>query len=909
MFKFKPIFLCFLLGAVLSCGQEPLRNLPQEMRDGVLKTGLQHFSNFEDSLVEKLIKVDIVNKNDLIMDFYEGISQSYKIRFRLLNHFNSKYELSLEDNPFSALTDSQWSYDSKEQVGILQWKPSETFTRKKRYEKIALPLSIQVKKLGSPNKGSVFVVNRDFMAIVNKSYTPPKVYRIEMSHDSYVKLDDDSFYRDYKLSDLNLNYYDSLYVGEKKRTQVNDNFIFYTEEIYSAFNPFRGLDLKQKDEIGYGKKFDKFQLTDSFERSISIELASFLREPYYQAVERADTDKLCLAELDQSMCLTHLENLDSVDIFASLYVKHYKIPSHIQSRHLYYRVESPTLCGIYHRISFAFLIDKKSKWELEQDCYLSFDELNSKNIFDTLNLENIPITERTDIYLLKEDNSFEWVDKSEWPVNFYNLPEHVKWQLGGHRPISSNIPVSLIKPNQKFNQFSVSFYIEDQNYSQPPYFVPEEKKYEDVPWSVFVYWNLAGIKSIASTKWKISYYINTSDYINFIDSLKKDEEYTKFYSFPVSLKPISADRAGTAVDLTFYSLPSVKLNYMESFDPDTDLKVDTQIKQDRNLPEWVSSDLSIETQIKQEYVFSADFKKNLLKVLSVSASNQDSLMDILEVETSQPKSNYACQDTQFFKESSCECSEFLERSDDIKESDKKQNKEEPVYIESVCSYKTKLKLSAENIIKDNKFISAYWRYDYSVDTVISLKNILADGRVEKLSGRRLFVDRQYLSEQALANEQEKTFSLHIFFNLKPEINCFSESRSSNKKCQIRYYLDSAPDKTMLSKLNGDERFFSAQGLQAETACLDSSSLERTDCICGQPQFVIEKVNSGHSYSRWQNSFAKISESFLELECSMSKSQKGFIDLALKTNNPYIYFLDPEVEDDIKRTDLKRLNIE
>ena len=951
MFKIKRIFLCLLLGAVLSCEQNPSKGFPREMQEGVLKTGFQHFADFNDILVEKLIKIDVAGKNDLTMEFSEGASQSYNIKFRLLNHFNSKYELIIKDHPFAELKDSQWSYDSEKQIGVLKWKPSETFTEYQKYKKVSLPLSIQLKKLGAPNKGSVSTVNREFTAIVNKSYTPPKVSRIKMEHDSYINLSDGRFYRDYMLSSLDLNFYDILYVGNKKKLKVNDNFIFYTLEVYLALNSMSEYSdvewsLMSEDEladaewnaIGLGKDFDFVDLIDKFGESVPIELVPFIKEPYYQAVNKIEAGESCITEktgfLNRFLCLTPLTELDSVDLSAKLYVKHYNIPSHIQRNHLYYKIESQTLCGIYHKISSDFIIHHQKKWDLQKNCYLSLGKLNPKEVptLNRLNSKSIPITEKTDIYVLKEDNSFERVDKSEWELSFYKLPEHIKWQLGGRRPVSFStvFPINLIR-TESMN--FISFYLKDNNYSEElPYPIFEEKKNQILPQNIPVKWTLQNVEKSDEEEWKRLYSVKL------IDPLEK-EEYTKLYEFPFSLKPISADIAGTAVDLKFNVLPSVKMNHIESFNPDENFKISTQIRRSGDLQEWVSADVSIETQIKEEYIFAGNFKENILTAMP-GVNNQQSLMDFLDVRTHSPISKHACYTTAPFKESACECSEFfyyeqelsdtVEEFDTAEESDDKQQKNKTAYMESICSYKTKLELNDTQINEDNQIISAYWKYDYSVNTSVVLKSLSADG--EDYSGQVFSVNKEYLSAHPLANEQEQKFSLHIFFNLKPDINCFSELDSSDKTCQIRYRLDKTPAFVELPQFNEDKYFFSDQGLQADIACLTSDSTEASSaseetsdrledlfgkierssmqgCVCEGPEFVTEDKRVGKVAHKGGSSVIKDKVSFLEIKCSMSKNQKGFVDLALKTKSPYIYFLDAEVEDDIKSTVFKRLEIE
>ena len=929
MFKIKLIFLYLLLGAVWSCGQDPLKDFPEEIQEGVLKTGFEHFANFEDVLVEKLLKVDVIGKNDLTMDFYEGVEGSYNIRFRLLNNFESKYEFILDDNPFIDLKNSQWSYNAKKQTGTLIWMPGETFTWGQQYTKKFIPVSMKIKKRGPPNKGSVFTVNRDFSIFVNKSYTPPKVYRVKTKYDSYVNLSDGNWYRDYLLSGLNLNFYDILYLGERKlKKEVKDNFIFYAFDVYvSLSDPSKFTD-KQRDEMGFGKKFNHFSLTDKHGEKAPMELIPFIGEPYYHAVDKIKTGGACILEqpgfLNKSLCLAPFTELDFAGLSTELYVKHYSLPSSIQTDQIYYKIESKTLCGIYHKISADFIIHKQKKWNLQKNCYLSWDKLNAKEVpsLEHLKSKRFPIIESMKIYLLKNDNSFERANQSNWPAVFYKLPEHIKWQLGGHQPIQFSyffpvLPISLSRADQS-NSFELS--IRDINYSNDPYPIFEEKKDQILIQNIPISWSFQETVSEKGDIWKRMYNLNL-----LTDRLKKNR-YTHLYEFPFSLKPVSSDIEGESVKLKFSIIPSIKANYIEFFNPAEDFKISSHIKKTDGIQEWIGLDVSIKSQIKEEYIFQTGFKENILQAMPFT-DKQTNLEDIIIVKQHEPKSKYACKknESEPFFESECECSELVYYEKDIsnleEESDFNQDKSQPFYMESICSYKSELKLSAQLINEDNQIISAYWNYNYFVDSDLALKNVSAGGG--NFSSIPLSIDEEYLNEHSEADKLDTTFNLHVFFNLKPEINCFSDLDSSQKTCQIRYYLDKSPN--IIDRLNTDEFFFSKQGVQADISCLNSSSIEEglseeagasetQFCSCDSPKFITksEVIGRGMNDSpKEQDENYDITKEtvFLEIKCTMDKTKKGFIDLILKTSNPYIYFLDPVVNDDVKSTVFKRLNIE
>ena len=930
MFKLKPIFLYVFLGTLWSCGQDPLKDFPQEMKEGVLKTGFHHFANFEDALIEKLLKVDVVGRNDLTMDFSEGIEKSYTLKFRLLNDFSTKYEIVLSENPFSGLENSKWTYDFEKQIGVLKWKPSETFTLYQQYVQQSIPLSIKIKKRGYPKKDHVFTVNRNFSVYVNKRYTAPKIYRVKMPHDSYVNLTDGKWYRDYLLEDLNLNFFDELYLGEKIKTEFKDrdNFIFYMFDLYTYLGSVSDLTQEEKDKIGFFKTFDYFILKDKTGEEVSVELLPFINEPYYHVIDTTKTNSVCISEqpnfLKQALCLSHLKELDSVKLSEELYVKHYSKPDHIQKESLYYKVNSQKLCAIYYKISASYIVHNEKQPNLKETCYLSWDKLNAKNIpsFEFLSSKRMPITEKQEIYLLNSENDFELVNKSEWPFVFYKLPEHIIWQLGGQRPISlsSESPTLPVTLNRKKIAHSLEFYFKDKNISDSPYLVFEEKPgyllIQNIPFK----WTLKESPTNSNNIWRRYYFLNYTKALS-------ENKYNKLYDFLFNVRPISFGIKGQDVKLRINVLPAIKVEYIDSFIPEENFRVSTQIQKTEGIEEWIGSDISIENQIKTKYIFSAGFKENVLKAMPFipEAEKKKQLKDFIIVKDHKPQSNFACSKVYDapFLDSICECSDFIyyEKNLSAKENSASVNldrsQSNPLYMESICSYKSKLKLNPEDTTLDGELISAYWNYSYSVNSSLALKSFSLE---ERNTGISLSADRIFSRESLAPNEKDDRFRLHLFFNLEPKIKCISKYGSSHKICNVRYYFHNNIGSINIHNLNEDQLFFSEQGVQVNALCLDPNSREIKDCICGKPKFVTESKNiiskvtpKGSVYSVYGGEYDAYSNStytnrFLEIKCSMKKATKGFLSVGMKTNNPYIYFLDPEPNDDIKSTVLKKLSI-
>ena len=948
MFKMKMILLYFLAGAFISCQKNPLEDVPESLQKGSFKTGPDNFADFEDIIVDKFLKVDVLkNSGNFILTFQEGTFRSYKIKFRLLGDLKSKYEIIIKDNPFLKLKDSEWSYDSETQIGVLNWKPGNNFNFRSSFVHDSIPLYIQLKKLGEPNRGSASVVTRQLEVVVYKNYQAPEVDKIETKYANFIKLDDGKFYKDYSLSSLDLTYYDLVFLGYEKRIEVDDSFMFYTSYIQNQFNSISSYDDPSTERVGFKKDYDFFMMTDKRREQVPEDLLPFIGEPYYKVVTKDEGGDYCEktipADLEASLCLVPVTQRNAIPLETDLYVKQYDIPNDVQISDLYYRLESKALCEIYyHGLGADYLILKKT-WntyvkEAQSICYLSFEKLN-KN-------KPIPITERAEIYIVKKSGeglSAVSVDKSDWKERFYRLSRALKWQLAGLHPLDKDvIPINLSRLGK---ELSLSFYVQDNNHL-PIYFTPVKEFYKSPSWALPFAWKFKDKKRVENNLWKLTYSFKLND-----SEIKKESVGSKEENYYLILQPFSANVGGEAIKFKFSVLPFIPSHTIESFNPEKDFLISTEIKKTGDFQDWVETQLSIKTQIKHEYVFSDELKKTLLKILSKEKmESQMNLMDIFDIQPLNPKftvkneSHSICRDKSYFQNTSCKCTDFTlnERSAELNEKDSSQE-DKITYIESVCSYETTLTLQNTTFNKAKGISSAYWKYNYYISPEILLKNeFYGDGTNQ--TSIPLPIKRTYSNKYPLASDLNNPFDIHFFFNLKPKISCFLEEFDSlNQTCKVSYFLDISPEKSVLFNLNKDEYFFSDKGLQAEVSCLKSDQnkndistcLEETgmfeqclnsysknidtenieSCSCTKPQFVIREKKIGTDRYRTPGGAQTVditkSNVSLEVICSMDRGEKGFIETVLKTESHYIYFLNKQPQTSAvknKSTSVEKLEI-
>ena len=887
-------FVLFLsvMYSILSCGQNPLERISNQIQKGILKTGVHYLSFFDNSLKNKLVAVNIIGQNDLLMEWTEGITDSYRIRVRLLEPLDSEYNFQLKSEIFSHLKGSSWTFDTETNTGILKWTPNSTFTGTDSAKKFSLPLHLEFKEKGSSSEEPVFVIKRDLRIIVHKSLDKPEIYKITTKYIEYEKLDDGNFYTKYGAKSLNLGYYDRIFAdGNKIQTEIFNYPFLYSEDTY--------VNLKSQKKIGYS--FRKFIVKDQLDKEVPDHLLGFVKQPLYHLEKKRQTDEDCDLDravsvnelINKNWCLAKLEDKKSVNFDNSIYVKQYQVPSDIAVDDLFYKVEFLHLCEEYHRISSDYIIYKKTEWTDKALCYLQ-----------AVAVQGLPfkVEENTHLYLFKNDGEFELVDQSDWDSVFYQLPEHIKWQLGGYQPVDNDtIKVHLVRNrvNHVFDTNKIFIYVRDYNYFKPslvPDQNPKELLYWISPIDIDIEWISKPIEKEKEHHWKLGYDIKLLDH----PRDKSDRGTDDFRQFNIDLKPDSRSIYGSPVSFDFNILPVVTVNYFEQFNPDKDVTFSINTRYVNGLEEWLSSHLSISNKITLRYIFSSNFLTGIHNTIplknipfykdSHSGDREEKVSDYLNIAKPRPGSNYGCSDAEIMSpfEGFCECSEFSEYEAD-----------DQIYIESTCSYKVELELNSEDLKNsDGQMGSSYWHYDYSLnkeklslDSNILYKKSSITSNVPIELEHEPFVPRY----QPPSKVEDVYNGIHLFFNLQPHLQCINASNTSDKKCTIQYTLDKKPPWEILAKINKEEYFFSETGLQAHSSCTTKKTSPSGEdaCSCSEKPF-----------------FSAVG---IEIECLVPKNTKSSISVYLQTNNPYIYFLNTDIKhskqpEHYKKTPVKVLEI-
>ena len=533
------LFLSFLY-SIVSCEQNPLKGVPEELQEGVLETGEPYLDLFDHYLYPKMIQVNIKGgqsgrdcqtvqdgktiENCLRLEFYEGEENSYTIRIRPTNNVEKRYNLTLDTTAFSylerqGLTVTQKMDKNKKDINIT-WKPSKTFTNNQtaKIESLDLIVNGNDKLKTKPP----FKISRRIDIVVYKILDPPEIYKISTKYDNYEKLDDGQFYTKHRATTLNLDYYDRLFFGKKQDR---------TDESKKGKEIFSYLKFYSKFHNKYHTLIRSFDVHDQYDQSVPYKLLSYLKQNVYMEKDPGEGEDHCARLSSKNgKCIipVQTEDYSTIDFNSPIYVKRYQIPESIELKALFYKVEDSILCEAYKNIRSAKESNINNQ-AVEAPCYLPVSQVYSSN----------GLEEKEDVYLLKEDKSsgeknFELINKSHWSFYFYKIPESVKWLLGGALAVS--VPIHLLRGSEN----EIDFFVKGYNFDRPQ-LLPFQDDKESVFW-----WRDMKHKSTQpiegeKNRWKITY------------SLKMDEDSIShsFDQFSGNLKPYSSGKQGLKASFSF----------------------------------------------------------------------------------------------------------------------------------------------------------------------------------------------------------------------------------------------------------------------------------------------------------------------------------------------------------------------
>ena len=895
----------FFIFSLFSCHQDPLKDIPDNLKEGTLWTGSQHLPFFENALYEKLVKLNIKDQSENVITFQEEEKRSYTILIRPLYNLESRYEIYIQDNPFAFLEGAKWSFDRERRVGILEWAPGKTFTGRNVYESFSVTLPVKFEN--QKEEDSSFTVEKNIEIIVKKKLNKPEVYRVETMFQTYHKFEDGLFYTNYGAIYLNSQFYGRIFLDEEKRKELQkiENLKLYSHRVltenfpqenieYQVANLYRDRHIPRTTSQS-AKFFPVDDLYDEKSQLIPYHLLFFIKQPLYYPRHIKRSQEICeLGSVYQgkdSFCLSEINSETKVLFDSNIYIKLYSIPETLNLDNIFYKVEKKNMCGNYKNTISPPLEDEE---ETKTPCYFPISMISSvikaypqinREIYKYLSLKYFQENGNT-LYKKLKDGTFQSLDVSGWDFHFYKVPDFIKWQLSGYSSIEEENPPNIILTTSERRQNVFKVYVKDYNFFRtPPALVFHKKTGDSFLWP-FPYlkkWLVREATKLDPITWQLNYLldIDLSE-----EGIERDSfQYFQFHFLVDSKYGVSSE----PFTVKFSALPSLRVKYNEIFDSQKDVSLSGLTENKAGMKTWLSSKLSLKKKIKISILlppsFLGDLKKFIFpKTLSLSSyfHPDKKILDYIHILETLPKCEKEKQDLQDLYEGKycVDCSDFIEKT-----GERDGGGIEPSYIESVCSYKL-------NIYADQKTLKTsghYFHYDYEVP---SLANIRLDNtfyEANDTSDIPLGIQPEFFEPFYRRFTKKRVRNgnrIDVFFNLRPSVSPHSLSEET-KEYLISYSVQPAHYNFTFHEMIPKEQ--KGKILQVHVSCADKIAPDYNPlCSCENPTFQANNLN---------------------VVCSFPKNQKDF-SIYLYTEDPYIYFLNtvPAGIENHKRTSIEKFNI-
>jgi len=853
--------------------RNPFINLPIDLKEGVVGTGIEHYFKFNPLVVRNTLRVRVQNEEDLVLNFEEGDLKSYNIKFDLLNDFENTYEILFLDNPFKKLKDSEWKYNPKTKIAELTWRPSETFNKGSPYVINPVNMNITLKKIKAFDTDSDLTVVRHFQVFVHKKIKAPEIVRLGTEYKNFIKLEDGKFYNNTGFENLDFSYH-------------NEFVIMQT----SAYNWLRtqgmkfGTKVLARDVLHPKIPFFSVNKEDKNKGiSLPYNLMIYMQRPYYQ-LDTVSEDVNCIYfnEENKNLCWRSLQDIENVNFDRDVYVRNYVIPRDKEVANLYYKVESFELCkaynNIYDEIKVNFPVFKKSLEESKGEfCYISLVSVNR---------EMTVIPENKVIYELKGED-FILVSKSHWQNSFEKIKTYVKMQMSGYYPLNE-IDINIFQTRREFVP-NLFFEVEDKSYSSRNpqiYFenVLNHTVLSSLPFNI----KFRSVEKVSPFIFKLNF--------DFFPKVKGSYE-----SYEFQVVPFLNGIYGETVNFFTNIFPHL----IEETEYSFDIQKDNILANDL-IQENLQKRMFIKAQVKKTYIFPESFYSHL--DFYNSESKIDSLKKhlLLNKYRINPISEICLNEASFiFNKGTCFCSENIEFYMTTEEEDKN------IYAQMQCDYENLLGFLPSHLE------SGYFQFEYGINNLdINLK-VFDFKKSKQVNFFPLdFIKKEYLFQDSLedfdseenprteieddlfSEENPRTeieddlfsegnprteieddlFSeniFHIFYNLTPQWKCENSLQNNKTICQFMYLIKGK----LPNKLKIEDT------LQVDTKCSYEEGKNNKDyeCECGKVELL---------------DFENIKK--IQFRCNFDLDRKSVLKYFLKTQIPSVYFLNKEIKD-IKRT--------
>ncbi len=884
----KYLFWVLSLFVFISCHQDPLKNIPEELREGLSYTSDAQSILDSNFLSSDLLRVTFNRKKDLILPFKEGEEAGHIIKIESL-YEDARFDIDVKipQQKKSIFDESfKWEYDKSLKQVVIVWKPGGQFTQYRTSVDVKVPLHIILKQLNNP-KHPPFVITKDLILKVEKSYESPEIVKIEYGYfvgsvgsgfetytpiDVYELIEDDKFYEIPTNEKVNLRLNRPIYVKGEKHNN-------YNSEDYSIID-YNANGLESKNHI-YDSKITYYSLRASQRGPLTKDVYSRLGKSVY--VKKED-EQSCASSSDtetkngNTICYVELENGGDTDLDLNLeiYETYYVLPETLNYEDngtVKQIVFDSTFDNIYKKLSGEFSSNcyalggarsvqlYKEEGGDGSDCYvqvLSGDTFIKRSKVFYFQMENLEIKKAYPI------------SKDQFQKKFRLMPKGLKLSIAGYNYVLLNDPMNLVFSKLPFNpnysdytdkNIMLRVYVRDLNY------IHEGTSLETLK-----------TKNIFSPL-KMNFYDQTytedNDLLVFLYELNKEkfetsdlnDRYLKSKgmddSFSFYFRPSSRGvdhLSGKKVSLDFHVLPEIHVLFEE------------HLKDLLNEQENDKTIFKMSHKLKRKYFFHPDSFEDFSQIVKLKKDLKDfdsevtikSLKDILNINLYLDNcfnSTVGNRDAIAIDES-CSCGEVYQKEN---------------VLVTDCNFNTTMTL--DSIKKEESF---YVAYEYILKDEVSFRDDLFENSYRFDLFSYMVTDHE--NQKIKVDLSDAKIDYHFFFNLKPTLVCSSDLDSVGKKCKISYplYLNTTNFHINMEKMK-EFLFF-------DVTCEDSNG-EKKVCSCNEE---IQK-----------NLLLEMDRAEIFKECSFGKNEIVKITTSLKTNSDNIFFIDLKKEVNLSSKDLRR----
>jgi len=922
--KLLSICVVFLF---LSCSQDPLKHISPTLRTGVYETG-SHNKSFLDShfISRDILRLIHNNKKDFDLIFKAGQESGYVIQIQsLYEDFPYNIDVQIPSELLeSLLKNFTWKYDKIKKELVIAWKPDEYFTGHEPEKNITLPVHLELTHIKHYDR-TPFLVKRELHLTVEKSYQAPRITQFVYDSLIYRQLEDGYFYRHPSDGKINLrlnrtvygrlypassgpySYHSSPHSRSHARSQNKDNS-YFTEPI--NLSHVNNLPLYDTQIINH---------TVETRTVLTTQVSKRLRRAIYIKKEGKDcvSNETKQNEIDKTVCYVELEDGGNkkIDLNLEIYEDYYVFPdtltyqdeegqnqtftfdTKVDQVYLHKKLKDDTHCfNIANQRRYLSGSSGKAP------CFVRAYPHDEFMPIDDLNIYYLPIMPLQP----SEDMKKYRISFDQLQRKFRLIPNYLKLLIAGYQPLAvsdiSGINLSFSSALNRRRKV-LQIYVEDANYTK---LGPSLSIFKKGDIFSFIKLDISQKLSHSSLDeghiWSFMY--NLTDTHSSLDKIIEPNsqlDFVQYFKNPIfdfqSFSPIFTPESGedkeyigSSIPFVFSIFPQVPVfhkrdikDQVNNLEVNPVLQIETQAdgtqvkKIDHTLLKW-SEKFNINSLFPENtfntVLKSLPLKPNLTHFQTPFKASQ--LLDVVHIDLQPYVKSRQFTDTS--SATSIVCNQ--ENAEDANANSKgvitsalchctptyQKEKEESLMAHKL-TLASECHVNLEMQVDSDQHTPFYVNYTYDIHYRFAFRKDIFDINTE-INLNHYLMNDDGIHFIPSYNHRATIFDSHLFFNMKPMIQCLSVVDSENKECTIFYAYST-------TSLDMEKPFF------MDLSCKDSKGVDQP-CPCEADVQVNRDWNQMYAFSK---------------KCVFNKSDTGTIASSLRTESKNIYFINILKEQD------------